>query len=217
MKSIDNPGGSSQHLRYGGLRCIRVLLGLLVVACAALLAIVVVGSVTGAWRLLPVRTGSMTPHAPQGSVVIVRPMPAAQLRIGQVIVFRAPVPGHPVVVHRVYELTAAPGGPVVRTKGDANAGPDPWQFRIRGPIVWRGGMVIPELGNAMFLLETLCLALGDAATITVPGGHNWLLVDPDRFGEVMTNVVEVARRSRWLEPVGPVRRVWRRVVRRRRR
>jgi pimeloyl-ACP methyl ester carboxylesterase len=80
-------------------------------------------------------------------------------------------------------------------------------------VVWgrRDGVVT----DASF--RALCSALGDAATITVPGGHNWLLVDPDRFGEVMTNVVEVARRSRWLEPVGPVRRVWRRVVRRRRR
>jgi signal peptidase I len=154
VKSIDNPPGSSQRLRRGGLRCIRVVLGLLVVACAALLAIVVAGSLTGAWRLLPVRTGSMTPHAPQGSVVIVHPMPASQLRTGQVIAFRAPVPGHPLVVHRVYQLTPAPGGPVVRTKGDANAGPDPWQFRIRGATVWRGGRVVPELGNAMFLLET---------------------------------------------------------------
>jgi pimeloyl-ACP methyl ester carboxylesterase len=64
-------------------------------------------------------------------------------------------------------------------------------------------------------VRALCSALGDAATITVPGGHNWLLVDPDRFGEMMTNVVEVARRSRWLEPVGPFRRAWRRFVRRR--
>ena len=80
-------------------------------------------------------------------------------------------------------------------------------------VVWgrRDGVVT----DASF--RALCSALGDAATITVPGGHNWLLVDPDRFGEVMTNVVEVARQSRWLEPVGPMRRVWRRVVRRRRR
>jgi pimeloyl-ACP methyl ester carboxylesterase len=43
-------------------------------------------------------------------------------------------------------------------------------------------------------------ALGDAPTITVPGGHSWLLSNPERFAEVMTNVVEVAERARWLEP-----------------
>jgi pimeloyl-ACP methyl ester carboxylesterase len=51
-------------------------------------------------------------------------------------------------------------------------------------------------------------ALGDAPTITVTGGHNWLLADPDQFGEVITNVVEVADRARWLRE-GRARRRWR--------
>lgn len=61
-------------------------------------------------------------------------------------------------------------------------------------------------------VEALCEALGDAPTISVPGGHNWLLADPAHFGEVMTNVVQVAERARWLEP-GRARR-WLRRVRR---
>jgi pimeloyl-ACP methyl ester carboxylesterase len=58
--------------------------------------------------------------------------------------------------------------------------------------------------------RALCHALGDASPITVPGGHNWLLADPSHFGEVMTNVVTVAHRARWLQPIGAVRRWWRR-------
>ncbi|HUV09804.1 MAG TPA: alpha/beta fold hydrolase [Acidimicrobiia bacterium] len=61
-------------------------------------------------------------------------------------------------------------------------------------------------------VEALCEALGDAPTISVPGGHNWLLADPVHFGEVMTNVVQVAERARWLAP-GRTRR-WLRRVRR---
>jgi pimeloyl-ACP methyl ester carboxylesterase len=53
-------------------------------------------------------------------------------------------------------------------------------------------------------------ALRKAPTVTVAGGHNWLIADPARFGEVMTNVVAVAERARWLDP-GPARRWWRRV------
>jgi pimeloyl-ACP methyl ester carboxylesterase len=60
-------------------------------------------------------------------------------------------------------------------------------------------------------LEVLRGAFGEANSISVTGGHNWLLSDPDRFGEIMTNVVEVAERARWLEPVGPVKRGYRRV------
>lgn len=58
--------------------------------------------------------------------------------------------------------------------------------------------------------RALCEALGDRSPITVPGGHNWLLADPAHFGEVMTNVVTVANRARWLRPVGAARRWWRR-------
>jgi signal peptidase I len=150
-----------------------VVLTLLVTVSAVLLGIVAAGAISGSWRLLPVRTGSMTPHAPQGSVVIVRPMPVSQLRTGQVIVFRAPVAGHPMVVHRVYALTPAPGGVLVRTKGDANPAPDAWRFQIRGRTVWRGGMVIPQLGNALFLLETphaRVIALGTVVAILTAMG-----------------------------------------------
>ena len=55
----------------------------------------------------------------------------------------------------------------------------------------------------------LCEALGDAATITVSGGHNWLLANPERFGQVMTKVLTIAERAHWLEPTGRARRRWR--------
>ncbi|HEX7166546.1 MAG TPA: alpha/beta hydrolase [Acidimicrobiales bacterium] len=41
----------------------------------------------------------------------------------------------------------------------------------------------------------LCEAIGSAGEV-VAGNHSWLLADPDSFGEVMTNVVEVARIAR---------------------
>jgi pimeloyl-ACP methyl ester carboxylesterase len=59
-------------------------------------------------------------------------------------------------------------------------------------------------------IDALRDALGDAPTISVPGGHSWLLANPEHFGEVMTNVVQVAERAKWLEPAGRFRRWWRR-------
>jgi surfactin synthase thioesterase subunit len=38
----------------------------------------------------------------------------------------------------------------------------------------------------------MCEQLGDPLTVTVEGGHSWLLADPDAFGEVITNVIPVA-------------------------
>jgi pimeloyl-ACP methyl ester carboxylesterase len=49
--------------------------------------------------------------------------------------------------------------------------------------------------------DALCAAIGATGEV-VHGTHSWLLADPDRFGEVMTNVVEVARVARSLEQPG---------------
>lgn len=40
--------------------------------------------------------------------------------------------------------------------------------------------------------EALCAAIGSSGEV-VSGNHSWLLADPDSFGEVMTNIVDVAR------------------------
>jgi pimeloyl-ACP methyl ester carboxylesterase len=52
--------------------------------------------------------------------------------------------------------------------------------------------------------EEMCRLLGASSAVTVEGSHSWLIADPDAFGEVMTNVVDViglvggvAPRSRW--------------------
>jgi pimeloyl-ACP methyl ester carboxylesterase len=39
--------------------------------------------------------------------------------------------------------------------------------------------------------DDLCRALGNPDVVTVPGNHSWLIADPDAFGEVMTNVLDV--------------------------
>ena len=46
--------------------------------------------------------------------------------------------------------------------------------------------------------DAMCAALGSEGEV-VDGSHSWLLADPDQFGEVMTNHVEVAKLARRLE------------------
>jgi pimeloyl-ACP methyl ester carboxylesterase len=55
--------------------------------------------------------------------------------------------------------------------------------------------------------EALCVAAGVEGTV-VDGSHSWLLADPARFGEVITNDVRIARLARDLEGAakGPRRR-----------
>ncbi|MDQ1445890.1 MAG: hypothetical protein QOI20_2354 [Acidimicrobiaceae bacterium] len=46
--------------------------------------------------------------------------------------------------------------------------------------------------------DDLCQAIGNEGEV-VEGTHSWLLADPDAFGEVMTNVLPVARLAKSLE------------------
>ncbi|MCU1460318.1 MAG: Alpha/beta hydrolase fold [Acidimicrobiales bacterium] len=46
--------------------------------------------------------------------------------------------------------------------------------------------------------DALCAAIGREGEV-VSGAHSWLLADPDAFGEVMTNILDVARMAQQLE------------------
>ncbi|HZT64901.1 MAG TPA: alpha/beta hydrolase [Acidimicrobiales bacterium] len=54
-------------------------------------------------------------------------------------------------------------------------------------------------------VDALCDALG-RERVTVPGGHVWMLADPDAFGEVMTNVTAVAAAAGEPSPAAAPRR-----------
>ena len=64
------------------------------------------------------------------------------------------------------------------------------ELRRRGlPVVvlWgRNDQIVTEDS-----FEAMCLALGSPHVVTVPGSHSWLIADPDAFGEVMTNVLDI--------------------------
>jgi signal peptidase len=110
-------------------------------------------------RLLPYRTvtmlsGSMRPSAPVGSLLVDVAEPTSALKPGQVISFHAPVPGHPVVSHRVIEVQHRDGHVLIRTKGDANSAADPWLAEVHGNTVWRMRAALPGVGTAVRALRT---------------------------------------------------------------
>ena len=49
--------------------------------------------------------------------------------------------------------------------------------------------------------EDMCRALGDPDVVTVSGTHSWMLADPDEFGEVMTNVLDIIGMAEPGEPL----------------
>lgn len=73
----------------------------------------------------------------------------------------------------------------------ADLRPELETLRQRGlpvAVLWgRQDQIIPKAS-----FEAVCAALGAEGRV-VDGNHNWLLADPDAFGEVMTNSIKVAQ------------------------
>lgn len=76
--------------------------------------------------------------------------------------------------------------------------------RRRVPVVVLWGEDDRIIPKASF--DALCTAIGAEGEV-VAGNHSWLLADPDAFGEVITNVLEVAKVARAMESERPVKRL----------
>ena len=159
----------------GALRALAVL-------SLILLAFLAIGPRTGLYRPVTVLSDSMRPTFSRGDLVIATPLPLEKLRVGQVIAFQIPVGDHRVESHRIVQLLGGGSAPVVRTKGDANSGIDPWNAQLIGGEAWVVSGSLPKLGllivwmrDPMVRLLTLFLAPGLLAlrvllAIWLPGG-----------------------------------------------
>ena len=92
-------------------------------------------------------TGSMAPVIEVDDVAVNVPERAADVRVGQVLTFHAPVAGGPLVSHRVIAVDRTPDGmTVIQTKGDANPSPDPWKAQLNDATAYRLSFVVPWVG-----------------------------------------------------------------------
>lgn len=161
-------------------------------AVLALAAVVLLATVVGP-RFLPyealiVRSGSMSPTIPTGSVVFYHREAADSVKVGQIIAFVEP--GRPgfVVTHRVHAIESTRSGRYFITKGDANAVPDDWQVPASG-VGWVAAYHLPYIGYGLSWLAT---SLARILLITVPalGLGILLLLDqrpPRRQGEALAS------------------------------
>ena len=99
--------------------------------------------------------GSMGSTASLGSVAFIENVPAASLKVGDVVVFqpssseqtRSPL------MHRIISIEEVNGQREFGTKGDANESPDPWKLTING----EGGRlvyVVPYIGYLFWFFQT---------------------------------------------------------------
>ncbi|MFC4243319.1 signal peptidase I [Gryllotalpicola reticulitermitis] len=112
--------------------------GLLLLIIGLALATVVIPRVSGATPLT-VMTGSMRPHLPPGTLLIVKPEPASSIRVGDVVTYEPDANNSRTVIsHRVIAITSeSNGGRVFTVKGDANSAPDaPVQSKQIVAVLW---------------------------------------------------------------------------------
>lgn len=131
----------------------RALTGLLLLAAMAASLTVMVTVMTQHLGFAPVLSASMEPTFHPGDLVVTKPEPLTEIKVGQVVAL--PIPSSPGqrYVHRIISVTTKDGRPLVRTKGDANQAPEPFALRIDSPTVPRVVAVVPHLGRLSVLLQ----------------------------------------------------------------
>ncbi|MEO7837436.1 MAG: signal peptidase I [Acidimicrobiales bacterium] len=129
-----------------------------VAGALAVFVLIAVGPRTGKYRTLTVLSASMQPAFGPGSIVVVRPAPADELAVGDVITYRIPVEDRRVVTHRIVEIDRTGSRPIVRTQGDANNAADPWLARLEDDVAWRVAASVPAAGYAISTLREPLLA-----------------------------------------------------------
>jgi signal peptidase I len=161
--AMDPPGtddvaaapASPEHRSWRGL-AVKVLSPLVL----AVISVIVIGllAITVGPRVLPyqalvVRSGSMSPTIPTGSVVFYHQVAADQVKVGQVIVFNRPGEASERVTHRVFKIASGPSGRYFVTKGDANGAPDDWRVPAVGKG-WVASFHVPFVGYVLADLQS---------------------------------------------------------------
>lgn len=126
-----------------------------IILVAALLTLAALGTaILMGLKPAVVKTGSMRPDYPPGSLILVKPTPADQLKLGQVITFTDPDnAARGLVTHRIVKVERQKGAPIFTTQGDANPVPDTWRLKLSNDA---GLMTysVPYAGQLSLLVRT---------------------------------------------------------------
>ncbi|MET3963654.1 signal peptidase [Marmoricola sp. OAE513] len=149
-------------------RTVRTVAGRAFALLVAGFVIVVLGATVlvpavGGGTAYTVLTGSMRPQLPPGTVVVVRPAAADDIRVGDVVTYQIESGKPTVATHRVVSISLdGKGDRRFITQGDANGAPDPEPVRpkqIRG-VLW---YAVPYVGYPARMVD------GDIRRLAVSG------------------------------------------------
>ena len=152
-------------------------LAVVVTAMAAVVPVLVIG--VSAWArgatFHAVRSASMEPQVPEGSMVVVLPAEPAEIEEGAIVLFDDPSDPGRLVVHRVRRSIDGPAGGQFETQGDANPGADPALVpsrMVRGEVRWHitgAGTVVETLGRRDVGVALASVPLGALAVSEIVG------------------------------------------------
>jgi len=132
------------------------------------IALITVTAARSGVQPLVVRSGSMEPTIPTGSMVLTRLVEAARIERGDIVAVVRP--DRTRVTHRVVEIHRRDDGVELTLKGDANKDPDPFPVTVReaGRVV----RTVPYVGRVMAWLASAkggfvlgCLVTGYAMRV----------------------------------------------------
>jgi signal peptidase I len=142
--------GPEPSAETSGGRPLAIAWTLFTAAALSVLAANIAWAATGG-SIFVVSSSSMSPAAPVGSLVLVRPQ--ASVAVGDVITFRPDGHGGETYTHRVAEVL---DGPLYRTKGDLNRDPDLWVVRP-ADIIGTASAIMPGAGYLVKALPWLAI------------------------------------------------------------
>ena len=146
-----DPTAPSALRRIGRAAATGALIAGLAIACMT-----IVPALLG-YERYAITSGSMTGSYDRGSVVYAKAVPVDDLRVGDVITYAPPRGEGPdgLVTHRIAAIKRSgdAGGPVFRTKGDANQNVDPWKFQLGDSTQARASFGVPYVGYALAALS----------------------------------------------------------------
>jgi signal peptidase len=179
---MSSPTPSSCRSAHLALRVVgRAAFAATLLAAVALLALPLAG-----YERYVITGGSMGDAVERGSVVWAKAVPVVDLGVGDVITY-APPRGSGVegmVTHRIVAIESGEDGRrTFRTKGDANAQPDPWQFHLDEPTQARVSFHLPYAGHALSLASertTRMIGVGIPALLVVLATFSRLWRDAGR-------------------------------------
>jgi len=166
----------------------RLLSGLVVVLIAAFVVFFTFPA-SGRIGLLIVKSGSMRPHMPSGSLLVFKTVRFEDVRGGQIVVFRDGKSSDSLITHRAVEKVYENGASYIKTQGDSNHRPDTAlvaKDEFMGRAVW----VIPMAGYILAFTKTpmglLALNLSLAFLVLL------LVIDKIRAAERAAYVAQIS-------------------------